>query len=430
MYKRIAFILIIMYVIFFSGCDKQESNITDKNSENNNLELGNDSPDAINKNTKGHISLEMVVPYYGVSNTPLATNDTGCYEIFLNNDWSANILYTDIQTKQRIYLSSDLSSNHYSEDDTSWIKNIEGGCSIFTAYDNIYLNLYGTDDKPGCLYKADANGQNRTKLLDFDKYSAITGAVASDGDYLYTISTGSDRNKYIIRINIANGDIEELLELPESRAFLNSAFDDCIIIKMISDQKSTDLENPIEMYKNQVHKVYKYSLTDNSFSEIYQWKQDLLMESYAHKNLYCFDVSGDCLIMINMENGEQKMLIPSLSNAGIDSGELMSVLYVYDNHILFEMFDDSLYAIDLDSCNLIKIESLQDSYSNPYIIGEYGTDFLVTVGNLEVPMDDTAPDGSPIITNVIMDNLAVIDKDDYWNSIHNFENIKNVFLED
>lgn len=427
MYKRTKIsLLIIICFVFLCGCDKSETKIVNKNMESIYLESVTESDGTINEN----MSLDMVVPYVGVSNTPLATNDTGCYEIFLNYDWSANILYTDVQTKQRIYLSSDLSSNHHSEDDTSWVKNVEGGCSIFTAFDKIYLNLYGTDDKPGCLYKADANGQNRKKLLDFDKYSAITGAVASDGEYLYTILTGSGRINYIIRINTINGDTEELMELPESRAFLMSAFDDCMIIKMISDGENTETEDSIEKYKNQIHKVYKYTLKDNSFSEIYQWKQDTLMESYDQKYLYCFDVSSDSLLKINMENCKKQTLISSMTNVGIDSQELMSVISVYDNHIFFKTFDDSLYAIDLKSLNIIKMKTLQDGYSYPYIVGEYETEFLVTTGNLEVPMDDTAPDGSPIITNVIMDNLAVIDKDDYWNSIYNFENIKNVFLED
>ena len=53
----------------------------------------------------------------------------------------------------------------------------------------------------------------------------------------------------------------------------------------------------------------------------------------------------------------------------------------------------------------------------------------MTVGNLEVPISDTAPDGTPIITNVIMNQLALVSKGNYWKSDYKFEPVQNNFLD-
>lgn len=374
----------------------------------------------------------MIVPKDGLLNMPFAISDAGCYEILLNDDLSGNILYTDIQTRQRIYLSEALSSSHHSESDTSWIENLSGGCSTFVMGETLFIHPYGSDDTPGSLYKAQLNGQNRVKLVDFIDYSSLCAGIACDGEYLYTLSQNKALKQCIIRINIDTGKIDEYTTLPtEAASFIVTAFDDCLIIKTITVEENMDSADAVERFRSQIHRLYKYSLSDGSLSELTYWQQNSIQETYDERYIYCFDIENDSLFMLNAETGEQEQLISSLTGVGVDHLDIASVGEVFDSHILFSTYDRSYITIDLKSKEVKVLKSIDDEGTYPYILGVYEDIFLITYGNLEVLMDSTDPDGSPMKINVIMSRLALIDKEDYWNSDYTrVEEIENVFLND
>lgn len=417
-------IVIIVCILCLSSCQSS----TPGNQTLSGEKTHNNLNDTLLETSYNDINLEMVVPWGGLMNTPIATSSTGCYEIFINNDWSCNILYTDVPSRQRIYLSPDLSADHHSESDTSWIEDAQGGCSVFVAEDKLYVSCYGYETA-GVLYQSELSGQNRKKLVEYNEYSPITKGVASDGQFLYTILPNKSQELQIVRIDTINGKIEDCLGLTEDNAFLMSAFDNYLVIKTISSNNDMQSKDAVEAYKNQVHKIYTYSITDSKLTEIISWQQDEIQETYEKEKIYIFDLNKDLLYCMDIRNGIKSDLISPLSGIGIDKDNLETVSYVYDNHILLNLYENRLKAINIDDLNLISIKPLENSDVYPNIIGEYEDSFLVTAGNLEVPKSDTAPDGTPITTNVIMNQLALVSKDNYWKSDYELEPVQNIFLE-
>ena len=64
---------------------------------------------------------------------------TGCYEIIQWASGDANILFNDLQSKQRVFLSSDLGSKHDDESDPSYIKSSSCGLSIMKSDKYLYV---------------------------------------------------------------------------------------------------------------------------------------------------------------------------------------------------------------------------------------------------------------------------------------------------
>ena len=376
-------------------------------------------------------ALKMYVSKDGLRNSPYALSDSGCYELFMNDDWSANILYTDMATMQRIYLSSDLSSDHHSEADTSYIKNVMGGACVFVIEDGLYIVTMGYEDTPGALYRADLNGENRKKLLTFDTFEPFSEGIASDGDFLYTLSSDDMLTKSIVRLDLENGSLEELYELPEYSAFLMSAYDDCMIIKTISMPASGDFTDDMERYQNQEHILYRYSLNEGTMEELMRWNQDQIMEICKDDQLYFFDRSDDSLKNMDMKSGEIHTLARPMAKKGAAVENISNILSVYDQHLLFDCLDGRRFNMDIETMD-VKEQTYDPGYrGGPGIVGEYEAAFLITADELEIPVHTYAPDGvTPIVNIHGVPNLALISKEDYWNSNYEFERIRNTFYEE
>lgn len=75
----------------------------------------------------------------GLSSRNYADAPTGCYEVIRWTSGDANILFNDLQSKQRVFLSSDLGSKHDNESDPSYIKSSSCGLSIMKSDKYLYV---------------------------------------------------------------------------------------------------------------------------------------------------------------------------------------------------------------------------------------------------------------------------------------------------
>lgn len=402
----IAFLLLVL-----CGCtgSKEDPNPPDETGMGSDTSRESDS------------TLKMIVDFHGISKA-------GYYEILLNNDWTANILYTDVMTKQRIYLSPELTSDHHTESDTSFISYVGGGISVFVVDDILFLNHYGDSDVTGGLYAANLNGGNRKQLLSYTDYGRLDGAVACDEQYLYTILGKGINEEALVRIDYSSGKIEELKFPGNSAPLLMSAFEDHLIIKIIEFPDSP------ENYYDQTHVVYLYSLKDQSMNEILRWKQDKIHETYCDRYIYMLDQSSDSLIELNALTGERKSIIPSLKDCGLAYNERDYMLPVFDGHLIWtqwnvEKNDSDFKTFDLESGELSELNSIPGC-DWLVLIGTYGDEYLVMTDDLIIPIDDKAPDGTPITVMKHMRNLALIKKEDLWANNFKFTEIRNTFLEE
>ena len=111
----------------------------------------------------------------GTVYTGPAVTENGFYEIVDPLDSAyigGNIVYTDFSTRNRVYLSSQINTDHTSEDDTSYIPSLIGGSGILTDQNRLYVVKFG---KPGLvedfgkarlsiLYRMELNGANRKTI--------------------------------------------------------------------------------------------------------------------------------------------------------------------------------------------------------------------------------------------------------------------------
>ena len=436
MKKGIISILLVTCFAAVSGCTNQETAPDPGNTEDEAVAESRMASDtAAEAETDGSENeLEMIVNW----EIFMACSPYGCYEIgSFSGDYTGNILYTDVATRQRIFLSPDLSADHNDPSDPSWVENTHGGCGLFAMDDTLFMCRTNVDDTPGELYRMDLDGRNRQSIVTFTDYNAPTGGIASDGQDLYTILQKQDK-QWLVRICTDSGKIEPLKEMGGDVAFLVSAYGDNLVLKEIHAEDK-DSEDPMAPYYSQVHRISQYNITDGTEKEILSWQHDTMTEEYSGEYIYLLDVDNDCLKEVCLSTGEERMIVDSLSSASVNVEEIGSFYPVYDQHLIFGIVGDTgefaKMGIDLRDGKVFTLEPYTqslDAYSRQHlgIIGEFGDEFLVTSGTLEVPVDSFDPAGNPIVTDVLMSKLSVIKKEDFWNNRFDaMEPVEDVFLE-
>ncbi len=443
--KKLSFLKLFSIMCFglIAGCSAHDSSqtvseyatelITEGSGKIDETKNSNDSKNNISNGN----DLKMIVNWNGLFYTPMACSPYGCYEIIYQKNYAGNILYTDVATRQRIFLSPDLSADHNDPSDPSWIDNTLGGCFLFTMDDTLFMSRYNYEDTPGELYRMDLDGGNRQSLVTFTDYNAPEGGIASDGQDLYMVLNKQDK-QWLVRVHTDSGEIEPLKEMGGDAAFLVSAYGNTLVLKEIYAENK-DSEDPMESYLSQVHTVYQYNVTDGTETQIQSWQQDKLLEEYSGEYLYILDVDNECLKEVCLSTGEERMVIDSLSSESINAENIWTLYPIYDRHLIFDVGNDEgnfdkMY-VNLDDGRIFPIdpytESL-DAYGSQHlgIVGEFGDEFLVTSGTLEIPKDGFDPDGNPMVYNAIMSKLSVIKKEDFWNNRFDaMEPVEDVFLE-
>ena len=77
-------------------------------------------------------------------------------------------------------------------------------------------------------------------------------------------------------------------------------------------------------------------------------------------------------------------------------------------------------AFDTISKSLQKLTLTSDDEKSVLILAEGSEYFLVRYGLMEYEVPDYAPDGREITTTMLLPNLRLIAKSDYWNNIPNY----------
>ncbi len=420
--------LFLFSVLVLTACQKYINTEKEHLVEENNANINNVSADSNDVNNQSDLvyELEMKVPNSGIFMNPWSASTNGCYEIMTNTDYTANILYTDVETKQRIYLSSNLASSHNSADDTSWIDDTIGGVATFVADEKLYLFKGGYDTKAPSLWRADLSGTNREKIVDFSDYADQPKTFAGNNQVWYMLISKDAGETALVKVDLMNKTVEEVTTFPYSTLFLMSAYDDILILKTI-DVPSNPQMDAYESYKQGVHIIFTYSLSTGELTELMSWKQNTLFEYFEGAYMYCFDVSTDKLICLDMRNGKEEIIGNGFINKNSFITEISTFHGIYDEKVVLDA-DGKRYIWDLISDEIVEMQMLE-GYVYPWIIGTYDNQYLVTTEYLEVPVETKDPNGNPMVTTMIMSNLALIDIDDYWNQNYDFIPIKNTFLE-
>ena len=146
------------------------------------------------------LDLRLITSQAGLLNNQISYNDDGCYQIIKNPDATANIIYTDAESKVRFYLSSDFAGEGKTESNASYIDKAYGtyypaisskGLLVISNTSELLINKYG-DDALGKIYLSDYSGQNRKVLytLDSNEWISDTSGILETGTiFIFSTTT-------------------------------------------------------------------------------------------------------------------------------------------------------------------------------------------------------------------------------------------------
>lgn len=443
---RMAFTLCIC--LLFSGCAaslsdanaKGKETVTESTSQTDSVDLTQPSD-----GSSDAAQMKIISSANGIIASGMLGNEKGCYEVFDRPANGGNLLYTDYATKSHIYLSNQINSDHNNESDTSYLESTIGGCYLALSDDYLFIFKLNTpsfaadetSERQGYIARCDLDGADRqilTKLAANE--SIVSGCVACDGENLYYLSCllqddGTTTPRTLIQLKIADGTRREICQLDsESRHFIVGAHQDKIILKSIlnpaklSDDLSAD--DIVRAVQEQVHQLTLLS-TDGQQQELCRWKQDERSEMFMSGNMYYWDKETNGLYCWDLESDTPECLFagPIRFDDEVSYDRLSLSADSFDGHLLVTAVQDSdgqavSCAFDPISKSLQKLTLTSDDEKSVLILAEGSEYFLVRYGLMEYEVPDYAPDGREITTTMLLPNLRLIEKSDYWNNIPNY----------
>ncbi len=392
--------------------------------------------------------------------------------IYMHN---SNITYIDYASGVLTYLCSVPGCLHNNESCTSFIR-YPRGIEIFPNHSETYLFVLALgamdgealgDEDLARIYRMDMDGSNRKEIYKLpanESFNTFTpDSIIADEQHLYiTVHITKSSNetiKELRKINIETGEAETLLEMP-IQEMIYSAFDDTIIITDIS--KMNDLSRAYDYHQGSTHNplpegvvgytTYAYSLTDNTKTKIFDWPVRLGMidDNYFFAIVRTSDEFGN-LIVHDLRTGEQKVIenVPANTEAAIflsdyyDENVILSYTaidqeYAENNEPVFNDIGDEIvkhkllmYAINIKTGQVkeLTLRYNEGTFNdgNVGILSETENGFLV-ISNVLFNSTKTIYDRAGVAHTYPYSRpvYALIDKDDYYNSIPNYRIIEDL----
>lgn len=344
----------------------------------------------------------------------------------------SNILYTDYNSHQRVYLCNVPGCAHNNEDCTSYIK-YSAGLYLFTDANEQYLFYVSTgaingdatnDDEIGRIYRSNLDGSNRIELLKLDSTESFsyTGSVISDEDYIYYCVLAWDEEtktvgKVIKQISIETGETKDLLFFDNNHYMDSVTKDGHIVI--------TDNTTPGNIC------FYLFSPYTGEMQKAYEWNN----YASAQKDglLFFTRLDGDTgyLKVVDLNNDSSSNTIGDIYTPA-DVGVMLWDCYEpYIHWSFFENNEHREYLINYRDGTVIEsgLYYINTSYSQTYrIVADTEDRFLVIVGSNEKQTITQVDQNGIAHTYDYPDRplYAMILKEDYWNNNPTYELIDDL----
>ena len=402
------------------------------------------NPPTSNLQNTTEANLYMVTNEYGLLGNNYASTDNGCYEIFSYSDFHANIIYTDYTNKCKLFLSSDPATDPFSPNNTSYLSDRYGMMVPVTTKEKLLvfhhnspsaIDWYGNKSLSS-ITSMDFNGENKNKFYTFaaNEWMHTESGIACDTNNIYFIesilsSEGLTEDKKIVKINISSGEKEDIITLDnDDRWFIIGAFNDKLIIKKISVPNN---DSPwYSQIKSQEYDIITLCTSTKQTKKIISYVQGS-MDIVCNKNyIYLLDADKQKISSLDISSGEEKDIFYIYNNT-INDVKYENITLrkdYFDDHILIEGVKPNNHidfiAIDTNQKNATKLEL----YSNDKFCGIFAENenyFYIQVGSIDYEIDIDSPDGNSYSSFASVLEMALIEKDDYWNNIPNYITIKD-----
>lgn len=277
------------------------------------------------------------------------------------------------------------------------------------------------DDKSSYIMTADLDGSNRTVLTQFKSNQFLEKPMLSDGNYLYlrlTTQVDADTEKAdLIRIDCISGETEFLRSMDSKlNERIWGAFGDKILVYQYIDDNTiglvswdlNDTSNDEVLFTWKMNDPYpilgdgvlSYVGDDGYFHLMdLQSKEDIPLSQYS---IPTSDISNISVTPLFADNGH--LLIRELNGSEC-------TYFALDTSGDIQTFD-LLYDVDGDSEIFYPITSVDEDH------------YLVCAGFAVQNEVSALDDGSSTVLPVPDLLYAIINKDDYWHSITNYQSFE------
>lgn len=381
---------------------------------------GND----VNQN---NMNLRTLSSPSGLYSQNYANAPTGCYEIIQWASGDANILFNDLQSKQRVFLSSDLGSNHDNESDPSYIKSSSCGLSIMKSDKYLYVLGCGIQAKsseelefPSFLEQRELTGGMVNSIeLPANMIFNEGGAFAAGNDKLYfatIIFTYNDNDisyrYWLYTYDEKTGILSPFYEFTTvTYAGIISAYDDVLVIKCV---EKIDGKPNICIYGLNISTSEFYKITDEGYT---MTMNDKLYVICDDKSIKEYSITEDTTTSL-VSFGDEVTRV-SLVTKPVDDNLF---IYTYNDNT----YENKYYVFNTTDKSLKEIDLYNDEGHFIGIYGRRGDYYFVITGEKLVSFKNIAPDHMTVFDDERVDyEYAWIKKSDYCNSIPNFEPIES-----
>lgn len=381
---------------------------------------GND----VNQN---NMNLRTLSSPSGLYSQNYANAPTGCYEIIQWASGDANILFNDLQSKQRVFLSSDLGSKHDEESDPSYIKSSSCGLSIMKSDKYLYVLGCGRQAKsseelefPSFLEQRELTGGMVNSIeLPANMIFNEGGAFAAGNDKLYfatTVFTYNDNDisyrYWLYTYDEKTGILSPFYEFTTvTYAGIISAYDDVLVIKCV---EKIDGKPNICIYGLNISTSEFYKITDEGYT---MTMNDKLYVVCDDKSIKEYSITEDTTTSL-VSFGDEVTRV-SLVAKPVDDNLF---IYTYNDNT----YESKYYVFNTADKSLKEIDLYNDEGHFIGIYGRRGDYYFVITGKKLVSFKNIAPDHMTVFDDERVDyEYAWIKKSDYCNSIPNFEPIES-----
>lgn len=363
----------------------------------------------------------------GLSSRNYADAHTGCYEVIRWTSGDANILFNDLQSKQRVFLSSDLGSKHDDESDPSYIKSSSCGLSIMKSDKYLYVLGCGRQAKsseelefPSFLEQRELTGGMVNSIeLPANMIFNEGGAFAAGNDKLYfatTVFTYNDNDisyrYWLYTYDEKTGILSPFYEFTTvAYAGIISAYDDVLVIKCV---EKIDGKPNMCIYGLNISTSEFYKITDEGYTMTMNDKLYVVCDDKSIKEYNITENTTTSLVSF----GDEVTRV-SLVTKPVDDNLF---IYTYNDNT----YESKYYVFNTADKSLKEIDLYSDEGNFIGIYGRRGDYYFVITGKKLVSFKNIAPDHMTVFDDERVDyEYAWIKKSDYCNSIPNFEPIES-----
>lgn len=367
-----------------------------------------------------------------------ATGEKGYYYIEINNDGSMHVMYLDYATKLQTILCASPSCQHKDASCSAWIPANQGGVVPFIVNNSLFVVSRGSENisqnvcKPQ-LVRMDLDGRNKITLLQLNANEELLPPFATDGAHIVcgycsyeSTEDATILKRTIVAIDVNSGQMTELVDLSDSPANIVGAVKDNLLLLEVSEDTFS---------------LFSLNLSTKETTKLDSWKYGEKV-LFTTKEGYGFITADGHVQFSNMIGGEvpnlDNIIIPLDKNYGLD---LLNFRVSYDNKAIFEVCylgdtpadtQNKKFGIDLEHATMCELHlcTTFDGVTEPIDIVAILDKELLVVENLayqSVTMLDE--NNLPIEVTSIANQYALIKKEDYWNSVPNYNSFQSIWFQ-